>query len=467
MSCHCCCVPTHLDPDLFDGRSFFAPKPSSAARLRNLFRTLPGAESGSAPCASSLPVGRENKNDQRMVVARGMKRFEIEKEAPAQPIWERLSPRVVSFLAGNPGHFTLNGTNCYIIGTGKRRILIDTGDKPNKSLPDFGWLKVLPDLKKCMAEIGCEGFSHILVTHLHGDHYGGVELLLKTFPGPTKVGLIPLSESGSMLTLWNQLHRRGIAPIIRRGKSPWNPDTMVFSWGRVREKDLEPWPDEDLSWDPAGRTKLELHIDGCICFRILENFYNGWRDGPNRLALQDNDVITTEGATLRVLHTPGHAETHASFLLEEENSIFSGDNVLGYGTTIMTNLREYMDSLRRMVSLRPVKLYPGHGPHIEDGTGLLTRYIEHRQDRENQVVDFLTQRAPLEMEELTDALYLDTPAARKVLARENITRILVKLLQEEKADCQLDGQHLSRDAFSGVNQVKKLPPGARWSIKST
>jgi glyoxylase-like metal-dependent hydrolase (beta-lactamase superfamily II) len=41
-------------------------------------------------------------------------------------------------------------------------------------------------------------------------------------------------------------------------------------------------------------------------------------------------VIQIEGATLRVLHTPGHAENHASFVMEEDGSIFSGDHVLGF-----------------------------------------------------------------------------------------------------------------------------------------
>lgn len=62
--------------------------------------------------------------------------------------------------------------------------------------------------------------------------------------------------------------------------------------------------------------------------------------------------------------TPGHAFDHMCFLLEEENALFTCDNVLGALIRHCTGLTEYMSSLARMEELRCVVGYPGHGARI-------------------------------------------------------------------------------------------------------
>lgn len=84
------------------------------------------------------------------------------------PEVQRLSPACIRILGGNPGKFTLQGTNTYLLGTGSRRLLIDTGEgKPS-------WIAAL---KRTLAEENAV-VSHALISHWHGDHQGGIKDLL-------------------------------------------------------------------------------------------------------------------------------------------------------------------------------------------------------------------------------------------------------------------------------------------------
>mmetsp|Transcript_97771 Transcript_97771/g.279621 ORF Transcript_97771/g.279621 Transcript_97771/m.279621 type:complete len:238 (+) Transcript_97771:81-794(+) len=127
---------------------------------------------------------------------------------------------------------------------------------------------------------------------------------------------------------------------------------------------------------------------------------------PHHVVFRQLFHVTTDNATdrptsLRALYTPGHSEDSVCFVLEEEGSIFAGDNVLGNGTTWFENLFDYMASLELMLKevhtqnkcstemRHPGRLYTGHGPHVEDGEAKLVAYIEHRNKREGQVLEVL------------------------------------------------------------------------------
>jgi ribonuclease/clavin/mitogillin len=108
-----------------------------------------------------------------------------------------------------------------------------------------------------------------------------------------------------------------------------------------------------------------------------------WKD------IQDGQLFKVDGAVLRALHCPGHTTDHMALILEDEDAMFTGDNVLGHGTAVFEDLATYMSSLETMGSKFGGRAYPGHGDVIEDGRGRISQYISHRKQREDQVLEVL------------------------------------------------------------------------------
>lgn len=148
------------------------------------------------------------------------------------------------------------------------------------------------------------------------------------------------------------------------------------------------------------------------------------------------DIVETEGATLEAIHTPGHAEDHLCFLLREERAVFTGDVVLGVGTTVIPehggDLLDYMNSLRHLLALEPRMLYPAHGPAIPDACAKIRDYIAHRELREAQIVDLLTAGV-CEVKEMVVRMYADVPEFLHPAAGTSVRSHLRKLEREGRA----------------------------------
>ena len=102
------------------------------------------------------------------------------------------------------------------------------------------------------------------------------------------------------------------------------------------------------------------------------------------------DVLADGGAfgPLVALHVPGHAEDHLVFVAGD--GAFTGDAVLGLGSVFIApdggSLGAYLDGLRRLRGLGLARLYPGHGPVVEDPAAKLDEYLAHRLERERRIV---------------------------------------------------------------------------------
>jgi len=114
------------------------------------------------------------------------------------------------------------------------------------------------------------------------------------------------------------------------------------------------------------------------------------RLGPEGLA--DGDMVTAAGCELQVVATPGHSADSVCLLLPADGALFTGDTVLGRGTTVIAgdgNLADYLRTLGQLRDLAEARgvdlLLPGHGPMLADPLGTLDYYLSHRQERLDQV----------------------------------------------------------------------------------
>ena len=166
------------------------------------------------------------------------------------------------------------------------------------------------------------------------------------------------------------------------------------------------------------------------------------RDEALRItATREGDSFYTDGVRLRALHCPGHAQDHLCFYLEEEQALFTGDVVLGMGTTVIPleggDMAAYLASLRRIRQLPLERIYPGHGPKIDDPLARVDAYIEHRAERERQILDAMRAGAAT-VREMVERIYRETPRSLHAAAAQSVLSHLRKLEAEKRVRPRVD-----------------------------
>jgi glyoxylase-like metal-dependent hydrolase (beta-lactamase superfamily II) len=147
----------------------------------------------------------------------------------------------------------------------------------------------------------------------------------------------------------------------------------------------------------------------------------------------DNDRVAFAGGELHVLHTPGHESGHCCFYEADDKVLFSGDNILGYGTAVIHppdgNMTDYLNSLERLLEFSVDLILPGHGPMIAKAEAKIREYIKHRQLREQQVLQALKSGRNT-IGDITEMIYTDVSAALKRVAEFSVQAHLEKLMRE-------------------------------------
>lgn len=168
--------------------------------------------------------------------------------------------------------------------------------------------------------------------------------------------------------------------------------------------------------------------------KIYKYQSNGGDDG-GFLDIADGQKFAVEGATLRAVHSPGHTTDHMAMVFEEEDALFTGDNILGHGTAVFEDLSAYLESLNKMSTVVGGRGYPGHGVIIDNVQAKAQEYIAHRAQREREVVNVVREAGSegLTLMQMVKVIYKDVPENLHLPASRGVLQILWKLQEESKA----------------------------------
>jgi glyoxylase-like metal-dependent hydrolase (beta-lactamase superfamily II) len=262
---------------------------------------------------------------------------------------DHLSPLIRRVVANNPNRFTFTGTGTYLVGHGDVAV-IDPGPADDQHVAAI------------VAALGPdERISHVVITHTHSDHSPGAALLralgvdAPTF-GYGPHGAVALDDPNDVVTFGDE-----------QADADDRPDAATLREGA------------DTAFTP---------------------------DVP----VSHGDVLVGAGWRLTAVHTPGHTSNHVCYALDGERVLFTGDHVMGWSTSVIGppdgNLNEYLASLALLLG-RPDRTYwPTHGPAITDPKPFVRSFIEHRNERTQQLLDAL-RSGPASLPQIVPKLYAD------------------------------------------------------------
>ena len=266
--------------------------------------------------------------------------------------------------------------NVHLISDGTEGALIDAGFPDEQSIS-----------KRLDALRGFAGLDlrYIVITHHHFDHASGAHKLREA--------------TGARIVM-----HRDEAPLLERAANEELPS------------DVEA-PPERREFAERAKAWREEAAKGT----------------PDQL-VDDGEALRIGGLTLRMVHTPGHTAGHLSPFLDEGRVLFAGDNVLGIGTTVVPppphgDMAQYIESLRKMQSLDADVMCCGHGPAVKEPNRKLQELIDHRHQREEQILSLVAGGNDT-VKALVRAIYPELDKRLLGMAQSQVLSHLSKLERE-------------------------------------
>lgn len=193
--------------------------------------------------------------------------------------------------------------------------------------------------------------------------------------------------------------------------------------------------------------------DECKVWKFRRNDSKEDFEKLNVHELSDQQEFMLDNIKLKVFHTPGHTTDHVILYNPNDKTLYSGDCILGEGTAVFEDLYDYMNSLEKILELKPEKIYPGHGNVITGAVEKIQYYIQHRMERERQIYNVIAEKSQLSIMEIVKNVYKDTPESLWKAAAINVQHHLKKLKKERKIkEFENDGE----EYWEVSSQINKL-----------
>ncbi|MEO0690124.1 MAG: MBL fold metallo-hydrolase [Pseudomonadota bacterium] len=184
-----------------------------------------------------------------------------------------------------------------------------------------------------------------------------------------------------------------------------------------------------------GCAPLILKVEGPRSDEAFDDTYE-----PDRV-LEDGEQMRGTGWTLTAVATPGHTSNHLCFALEESGSLFTGDHVMGWSTSVVIppdgDMGDYMASLEKLQAREDKVYHSAHGAAITKPKQLVRGMIGHRRQRENQIMRLMRERARPVSEFIPD-MYKGLDKRLIGAAEMSVTAHLLDL--EKRGMAGLDGE---------------------------
>jgi glyoxylase-like metal-dependent hydrolase (beta-lactamase superfamily II) len=156
------------------------------------------------------------------------------------------------------------------------------------------------------------------------------------------------------------------------------------------------------------------------------------------IEINDGDRFAGKGWTIEAVFTPGHTSHHMAYALVEENALFPGDHIMGWSTTVISppdgNMAAYMASLKKVRDRNYDTLWPTHGPPVREVRPFVQAYIDHRINRENQILAQLAD-GNLTIKSMVPVMYADVDKKLHPAACHSVLAHMMALVEDGRVVC--------------------------------